>query len=301
MITLEIKKLHLFEDQIESMGEVTLEECIIAFHNFPWEDQIEELTQREWASTVPSMILTDENLNRLSIYANNLKSFQIIYENDRGSAHLILSNDILLNPNGNGPEDYIDMFFNQNIEEVIEVDYDISGENAEESEIEIPDEILQYSFNDRRKWQYLRWPIIVLLANLTFLMLFYVNPPQESELLFLLFLQMIAILIWGGDLFLFVTYSIQNFNAVLMIGNETKKVMYSDRYGQLIFGRDQIADCLIIYSGKEFQNEKSFNYLRIKLKSGKTITITCLLADLGEVQNALKINCNWRHSYFPSL
>ncbi len=149
--TWNIQKIDFFTDQVEEKGLITLESAIKEFQKFPWKEQLKKAEEREMTSTFPTITFVNDKKQSLGIWTTNLDYFEIFYINGTKSANITISHDLTLNPTGVSVEDFIELFFNGEIEDNIKLD---KNENTKSSQKKISDKT-QFEFALRMAKKYL--------------------------------------------------------------------------------------------------------------------------------------------------
>lgn len=297
--TWNIQKIDFFTDQVEEKGLITLESAIKEFQKFPWKEQLKKAEEREMTSTFPTITFVNDKKQSLGIWTTNLDYFEIFYINGTKSANITISHDLTLNPTGVSVEDFIELFFNGEIEDNIKLD---KNENTKSSQKKISDKTqFEYDINNNKNIKHLTWSFVSLLLNIFCLIIFYNKGLIKEERTLTIFMQIVLFLSWAPGIYLYITYKRKNANAKLKINNKDKSIFYSDLNQNIIFSRDEIKLCLLNVTKSSRSSWQEFQYLRIDLKNGESIYITFLLADIEQVIKHLNLHYKEEKCFMPTL
>jgi len=118
--TYNIQKVDFFSDQIEEMGKINLQSTIKVFQEFPFEAQMKKANQMEMTSCAPTITYKCSDNRRLGIWTQDNKGFFMYYENGGEQyAEFYLPNSYDENPEGYVVEEFIEQFFENTIEQSI--------------------------------------------------------------------------------------------------------------------------------------------------------------------------------------
>lgn len=287
-----IRKVGFFSDQLDEKGEINYGEAIEEFHNFPWKEQLEEIKLRKMTSSIPTICFVNNELHKIEIFTTNLNHFEVYYQNKSQYANIKISNDFL---NQNiSIEDLIKLFFTGEIEKNLNLKTLLKEK--------IDKKTTRFDINEKNDIKLLTNSFIWLLANIVAIFLLSSKGIFSKEnLSFIIFIQVFFLCFWLPGIFLYVTYKNRNSNSRLSISSNDKTIEYSDSYHNQKISRNDVKFCYFIKTESYRVPWYGFEYLRIELNNGKSIVITCLLADLNKVVETLNLHYKEYKSTVPTL
>ncbi len=112
-----IQEPSFFIDEFKDNGIVNLEQSIAYFHNYPFIQQLKEVQEKEIINRYPKIIFRSEDDKTLTIWIEDQKGYLVSYENEKQFAQFYISNNFNENAEGYSVEYFLELFFNQKIEE----------------------------------------------------------------------------------------------------------------------------------------------------------------------------------------
>lgn len=287
--TCNIQKVDFFIDQVEERGLVNLDQAINVFQSFPFDDQLKEARERELTSCLPTVTFKSADGKTLSIWAEDDKGFSFYYDNGKQISNFYLSNDFEKNPQGLAAEEFIDLFFNETIEQEL----DLIDKEEENDEEEIPaivkkasnSKIVSFSFGDTVKYKLYLWTLPWLALAL---FIFKVDAEKNFELgwgMHLLFA-----FFWLPSTIIHLSYWLKNSGAVVSINTKTKTITYEKDGHQIEFTRDDIHLCEINETRSYKAAWNGYRYIWFVLKDKRQVVITNFITEPENIINALKPN-----------
>ncbi|HEY4784446.1 MAG TPA: hypothetical protein VIH57_00290 [Bacteroidales bacterium] len=283
-ITYQIQKVDFFVDQIEDKGQIDLEDAISVFQNFPFEDQLRQASDRELTSCLPSITFVSSLGASLKIFAQDTNGFFLHYDNGIKEADFYLSNDYNRNPEGLNVEEFIEQFFNGNIEQSLKL-----VDRQEESD---NDQLIQsgkkhfvtYSYK-QNNFKYYLWTVPFLIFSLIVLAIFHFKNLENEWGVTLL-----SSVLWLPGTIVHLTYWIKNKNTIVKIDTHQKTIEYEQNGYMIKFNRNEISKCELNISRSLQAPWSSYRYLLIILKDRRKIIITNFIIDPEDVIGLLKLN-----------
>jgi len=137
--------------------------------------------------------------------------------------------------------------------------------------------------------------------NIWLIIRFFSLDIAEKPWLIFVLVQLFLMFCWGPGVYLYLTYLKKNYKSKLEYDCESRMFKYS-KGSQLKTFRIKDIDESFVWKAYAFIAPWSnFNYLRIDLKGGDSIWITCLLADVDQLVNTTKLKVQNREGVIPSL
>lgn len=286
-----IQKVDFFIDQVEEKGDVTLDQAIEIFQNFPFAEQLKEARERELTSCSPTVSFRSADGKVLAVWAQDDKGFSLHYNNTKQVANFYISNDFEKNPRGLVVEEFIELFFNESIEQELNLtDIEIEKVSEVEENIEskpqpIYSDIVKFSFSDTKKFKHLLWTLPFLG-----LALFLLKVDAQKNFSLGWGFHLFFSLLWLPSIIVHLTYLFKNNGAVVTIDTKSKTLSYEKNGQQIKFNRADIHNCEIneVRSYKAPWN--SYRYIWFVLKDSRQVVITNFITEPENIINALKPN-----------
>ena len=112
------------DEIIKQDGSVEFTEAIDLFHQFPWDQQFEKVARREdenWSYNWPSFYLHKQENHFLEISAKSNDGFSVYYRKENLFGTLFITNDISHLPSNVSVEEFIVFFYENKLEETLEI------------------------------------------------------------------------------------------------------------------------------------------------------------------------------------
>lgn len=295
-------------DELETIGEVSLDEAINHFYEFDWKGQREINEERESAnlsSSLTTYFLFNKNYENefLSIYEANTDEYTIYYQNGSKVGEDFISNDLTKNPNGNTIEDILGAFFDGSLytEKNIETE---SGRETD-SKINLEDNIGQ--FNLKRNLPTLWWlavPIVLVIITMVF---GDVNLNREKFVLWLVFCYSAIILIHIPYLIILLQYLSKPHVLSLKYTRETNSLTLFFQTSLVTINKNEILQVVFTEpkrAEKMYTKLSSFKNMVLSLKNGQQYFLTNLTFSEDEfyfILEALKVHYYHLEKMYPVL
>ncbi len=275
--TYSIKNFESFDDQIEDKRPINLEGAIDTFQSLLSKRLL--LQKEEDESYSPTITFYRLEGISLSIWASSNEGYSLLYENRNKTSEFFISKDFNLNPEGRNVEEFIEQFFNETIEESIELEEHSASYNIE-NQLTKQKQIVTFSFHETKKIKHYLWSIPFLLLSL-YLLVFHYNKFIELGW----GLQLIISIMWLPSTIVYLTYWFKNKNAKVTINKKERTIEY-EKDGQLTkFNLDEIYNCEII----EDRSWTNYRYLHIRLNDHRRVVITNFITEPENIIDLLKL------------
>ena len=159
----------------------------------------------------------------------------------------------------------------------------------------------KFSYGEIKHLKFLNLTIFWILFNAVAMYLLYTNGILQEKKLYGILIQVGFSLFWFPGIYLYYTYRNENFNSVLIINTEDDFFEYKDGNKTLKFSKSEIESCHLVESRSILAPWSTFKYFRIRLKDGKSVSITSLLADIGEIIELMNVEFIHNKSSVPTL
>lgn len=285
-----IQKVSFYVDQFEEKGDVTLKKAIHVFQNFPFSEQLEEEGKREMTSCWPKIEFRSENGKLLSIWAEHKDGFYIHYSNGDKVSDIEISYDFEKNPDGMEVEDFIELFFKQEIEETLvlkekETREDYLFDKDIPMEKSIQDPIQTYSFNETPSFYHLHWAIVWFVLTLFW---FEANITKDGDLEWLILLMTF---IWLPNFILHITYWSFSKGTQISIDAINKSIEIERNGFTKKFNRMDIQKCELHEArSSRAKAMGDYRYLLIELNDKSKIVVTNFVTEPENILEPLKLN-----------
>lgn len=298
--TCSIQKVDFFIDQFEEIGQVNLEQAIDIFQNFPFLDQFREARERDLSSCLPTILFDSPNGEIFKIWAEDDSGFFLHYDNGRQVSDFYLSNDFERNPEGLAVEEFIDLFFNNTIEDEL----NLVEKVVEEENDELADSfdrisssnVVTFSFDHNQKFKLYLWTIPWLAIALIFLKFDAGRNFEYGWSLHLFFS-----IFWLPSSIVHLSYWFKNNGAVVSIDTKSKTLSYK-KGGQLIkFNREDIINCEINEARSSKAPWNSYSYIWFVLKDKRQVVISNFITQPENIINEFKPNFKVEKRTIPFL
>jgi len=292
------KRIESFQDEFEEKGLINCEQAVSIFQTYPWEENVKKSLNDGISYSLPTIVFYNEKNEQLEIGTTDLSSFDLFFFNTSHYAQLRISNDFSLNPEGVSVEDFIELFFNGEMQEKVHLEpIPLNETIILENELNV----IEYDFN---KNSFLKIKIsfsIFFFINIFSFFFFFNNEIYSKNLSIALILHIIILLFWLPSIYLFYTYYIKNNNAILKVDSKLNTIEYADRKQNLKFNKRDINFCILFRKVGKESIIHDFKYLRIDLKNGESIWITSLLGNVEKIIESLNLRCKINDSIIPMI
>jgi hypothetical protein len=281
-----IQKFDFFEDQFADKGNVDLDTAVQLFQDFEFTEQLKEAKKLETESCLPTIIFESNDGKKLTISAYDENGFSLYYENIKKEAEFFISNNFEENPSGILVEEFIEMFFEQTIEDELVLENKkkiVVKEKVEVSKSKNTNSVT-YSFNDKGKLRYFLWSSPWVIFSILFV---YFNMTSEFKIewYYLFFL----CLFWVPALIVHISYWFKNKNVRVIIDRNEKTLTY-EKNGKIIkFNRSDIKLCELNHSSYSRSTMTDYSYLWFILNDKQKIVITNFVTEPENIINALNL------------
>lgn len=292
--TCEIQKVDFFIDQTEEKGQVNLDQAIEIFQNFPFDEQLKEARERELTSCLPTVSFKSEDRKTLGIWAEDDKGFFIHYDNGNQFSDFFISNDFEQNPQGLAVEEFIELFFQENIESELCLINKV--EETKPKNHAVNSNLIAFSFSDTKKIKFYLWTFPYLAFAL---FLFKVDAGNNF------------VIGWGIHLFfsifylpstlLHLSYWLKNDGAIVTIDTKGKILAYEKNGQEVKFNRNDIYNCVITEPRSYKAPWNSYRYIWFVLKDKRQIVITNFITEPENIISSLKPNFKVERRTIPFL
>lgn len=293
-----IQKFDFFEDQFEDKGNVNLDTAIQLFQDFEFTEQLKEAKKLETESCLPTIIFESNNRKKLTISAYDENGFSLHYENIEKEAEFFISNNFEENPSGILAEEFIEMFFEQTIENelVLENKKKIVEDEKKEINKSKNTNSVTYSFNDKGKLRYFLWSTPWVIFSILFV---YFN--LTSNLKIEWYYLIILCLFWIPALIVHISYWFKNKNVRVIIDRNEKTLTY-EKNGEIIkFNRSDIKRCELNHSSFSRSTMIDYSYLWFILNDKRKVVITNFVTEPENIINALNLKYTSEKRTVPFL
>src|SRR6185503_12029762 len=131
-MTLEIQNVSFYPDQFDKASDITLDKAIYVFQNLHWDEQLQEFERGESTSMLPLYSLADGE-RKLTVIKESDKGFSCFYINGQQHSEFFISEFYASQSEPTSVEIFIGKFFDETIEEELNLSSNEESENAEES------------------------------------------------------------------------------------------------------------------------------------------------------------------------
>lgn len=276
------------DEVIKKDGRIGLELALRLFQDFPWEDQFELISKRranQLTSTFPTIFFYRDEKQFLSISASGIDGFTVHFENGDQYGWVFVSNNVLERPEDIMVEGLITDFFEEKIDEVLEL--------FERNPLAIPEpwQLSMKPFRWYRPFLYLLLPLLLIFIRLD----------QPSVAIQLMIGSWAAILVlifprlllnlsyWKNDKDQIIEYHPNKGTLLITNKNESLEVHKSDI---------KSVDYVHVRASQRAFND--FCYVRLQLAE-REIAVTHLTVDPVIFLNLLEVNYHDEEIFFPSL
>lgn len=298
-VNCKIQRAHFFPDQYEDLGLVSLEQAIRVFNEFPWEEEMEIIRNRDVSSTKPCIRFETGNDSALNIRLVSSDRFDIEYCEGNHFGNTFVSRVFGKDHHGYQVEDFIALFFDDEMSQILRLDYadpafapKASSGNA-----------VYYSIRPIR-YDQLLWIFPLFLHGLFFwvtLLLFKQEAFPLEGIALLGLIQMVLMFLWIPGLAILFTYWKHSRYMKVGILPASKAAVVQEPGRITRFLREDIAQCLIARPIKSRNHYVGFSHIRFILKDGKRITITSFLEDPYTIADLLQLHYEERTFFQPFL
>ncbi len=306
--TWSFQKLEFFTDHAAEMGGVSFDDAIKVFQEFPWDGQLKKIEDRRMTFTLPNINFKNESGTReLKISKINYEEFEVCYVEGSAEATLLITNNYNLNPQGYIVEEIIERFFQNNLNEIVNLKSTIDLDQEEEinslefdtiiSTVEQEIKTLEFDIANSKKLTFTLGTLIGFAVHFIYILRMGYGALGDSSLVTIILFNLLFLLLWLPGTILSLSYKLENAKARLTIDVISKKASYIDKSKKIDFSRDDIEFCQFNYTKNSFSHYThldNFNFLRIDLKNGESLIITSLLADAQTIINALKLHVYYK-------
>lgn len=222
-----------FIDEFHDNGFVNIEQAIIFFKNYPFEEELNQARNNGLHDRFSTLQFANDSNCRLLIWIESLEGIFLRYENGKQFSQFFVSNNFFENRKQLNVEYFINLFFLDKIEEEIILKVQRKANNINKQPI-------VFSFNDNPKKAKNLYPAIPWFCLTTFpFVYFYFNMEDIT------YLSLIFSLFWLPSCFLFLTYWRVNKNAIVKIDYSQKTISYEKDGKRIKFNRNEIDKCYI--------------------------------------------------------
>ncbi|PZX49028.1 hypothetical protein LV84_04305 [Algoriphagus ratkowskyi] len=293
-----IQKFDFFPDQFDEKGKVDLDSAIGVFQNFEFLEQLKSAERLETTSCIPTIIYKSNKGKKLTISAFDGNGFSLLYETAEKEVEFFISNNFEENPSGILVEEFIEMFYEQTIEnELILVNKEqIITEEKEQIIKPTNKNVIIYSFKDKGKLRYFLWSLPWLIISI---ILAYYN--LKSGFQFGWYYVGLVCLFWFPALIVHLSYWFKNKNARVLI-DRTEKTLTYEKDGEIIkFNRSDIKLCEWNHSNYSRSTMFEYSYLWFVLNDKRKIVITNFVTEPENIINALNLKYSSEKRTAPFL
>lgn len=264
--------------------------AIELFNNFNWDLEFEKVAERNKnnkSSTIPSISFTIPEKRKLQISATNDLGFEVYFERDKQFSHIYISNSVLDRPEGVSVDYLIAAFFNDSIEEILEL-HQIPANDLESVDLKI-----SYTQTKLNKNLFL-----IAGPSLAIALFFAATAEPAFGIPFLL------IVLIGGYLLLLpklrINRSYWNNDVDQTIHYDPASQMLTIKKGGLLFAfpKNEIEDCKFITSPR--RTYEDYNYMRFRWKD-QHFAVTFLTTDPEAFILTLRVNFETIEMGYPKL
>lgn len=296
-ITYALQKSDEIYSAPEEKGAIDLDTALQLFENFTamkfFPDKIEGILD----SNVISIIFTDENKRTLKLSATNNKGVSVSFENSKEFFQLFLPNLF----EGREPEyyaeDFIEFFFNSEIEnkvnltskDVLDTFYEVNPLKKP-----LPGSSHSFSSSGRKNYKKLYFTLPFLIFSLLILRVGFVHGFEG-----MLYVQIFFGILWVPGIILHLSYGIKNNNAEVFIKDST--CTYEKNGKTITFKRSDIYNYDINESKKSSAPWGAYRYFWVVLHDRQQIVITNFVAEPEEILDALGLEYKVDEHMIPFL
>lgn len=280
MINLTIQK----GDASEDRGNVTREQAIQLFQDYPWQETYDK-AMKEVVPAFPVMIFSSATNGELRISADGA-DFQILLAKDNKVGEEFVSANTGNNSSGTTPEDFIAAFYDGDLHEHLVMQDDV-GESSETR----PEKISTYSFNRKSRVSFMTAPALLLLLA-GWLVKEFLQGKRPDEL----FLVIYGFIILACIPFtvLFFNYYRHDKNRNVTVNRDKKEITIEQNGATVSFSANDLEACRIFFGKKMY-----YAFILFKLKNGKHYSVTSFTADPPAIAEALRIQTENVDDLFP--
>lgn len=292
------QKVEFDTDEVEELGEVSLEEALNIFGEFPFEEELRKAKESEMPSCMPTISFKNENGSELGIWAENEEGFFLHYQNIERQSDFYVSNNITLNPEGLSAEDFIELFFHERIEELLDLtpseelrvqsDAEINADN-----IPAPQSIYVFEFDRSIMKGYI---IYVSLFFILWAGLMLVHDIDGGGIYIVL--KLFLALSWLPGALACYSYWKRNNGVVITIDTDQQTLSYKRKGEQIKFKRSAIATTEISRA-HAWSHFNGLSYIRMVLKDGRHVVITSFITEPEKIAKILHLNYRYRFGMIP--
>ncbi|MCB2408601.1 hypothetical protein [Hymenobacter lucidus] len=278
-----------YPDEIREQGRVSEAEALAAFAAFPWEAQLQKLSQRQRegrTSTLPGVWFRRGSEYLLLTSPDDLT---VLLDYRVGEKHYPGRVSLNWHAHTLDPEDIIQMFFAGTLPAW-------PGWNYMEPYVPLapPPTILSYTSRSRSPWSALLPPAgVVVLA----LVLAVVTPLQVS---ILLGGTLVGLLLFGPAARLNWQY-LQGGGQQVEVDVVHHQLTLHDRHGTLEFGREQVRDCVVVRTRPRSRSFQGYQYVCFVLTNHQVCVITHHTGPSVAIAEAMGVQYRVEEPGFPSI
>jgi hypothetical protein len=269
--------------------QIDLDQAVELFSSFPWDEQFAGILKRkesDLSSTSPTLYFFETENRFLSISATDDEGFVVHYREGDRLGELFISNNILEKPEGISVEQFIDDFFNDKVEETLELI---------EFELE-PTKEIRYELDYKKSKLYR--PLLFMLIPLIYI--FFDSYDPALVLPFILSMSGIIFLFTLPNLLLNFSYWKNDSNQSITY-NPTKKLLTIQQNNENYeIPKSEIESVELVHTRLSQRAFQEYSYLRFK-SGDSAFALTHLTIDPVEILSTLNINFRDIEVFYPNL